>query len=173
MFEQAIPLGLQIWDLAVKTGTAVLAVVGGFLGARKYLDDKKRAAEDARENSIRAIALAKVDSVKTFSAKKQEIYFDLVKTTAFISNRYNRPGWQTAVDHFWILFWGAIPIVADERVSKALDEFADRLDHPDVNEGIPLRNASMDLARACRQSLAETWDTYLVEYEKSKRAGAR
>lgn len=173
MLQQAETLSLHIWDLAIKTGTGLLAVVGGLLAVRKYLDDKKRAAEDAAETARKTIALAKADSIKPFSAKKQEVYFDLLKTTAFISNRYNRPGWQKAVDHFWILFWGAIPIVADEQVATALDDFADKLDHPDVDEGIPLRNASMELARACRRSLAETWDTYLMEYEKSIRAGTR
>ena len=81
----------------------------------------------------------------------------MLETTAFISNQQNTPGWDKAVDHFWILFWGSVPVVADEQVSKAVDRFADALDTPNIYEGIPLRNASMELARACRRSLAETW----------------
>ena len=109
MFEAAVNPHLQIWDLAVKTGTALLGVGGGLLAVRKYLDDKKKAAADANETALKEIATAKADSVKPFSAKQQDVYFDLVTTTAVIANQYGRPDWDKAVDHFWVLFWSAVP----------------------------------------------------------------
>jgi hypothetical protein len=42
-------------------------------------------------------------------------------------------------------------MVADDQVALAVDAFSVALDDPD--NGVFLRNRSMDLARACRQSL--------------------
>ena len=157
-----------VFEFALKAIASLIALVGAYLAVRKYFDEKGKANETAR-----------TESQKPFSAKQQEIYFDLLSTTALLANRNNieDPDRVEAEKHFWVLFWGAIPMVADEGVSAALDRFAetlDKLEKPgDPQKGIAMRNASMDLARACRRSLGESWNVPLQHYEKSNQAGKR
>ena len=161
--------GHSIWDEAIKVTAWVLGIATGAAGAWKYLDQKKDAhAKDllARRDALdkqvfeeaRADATRRLEIRKPFSLKQQEVYFDLLNTTAILSNRtVGEPEWWTASNHFWILFWGVVPVVADEAVGAAVNYFSECLDDPGAQNGIPLRNASMDLARACRSSLGEAW----------------
>ena len=147
---------LQYWQLATGAITSLIAIVGALLAVFKYIDEKRKSNETAR-----------VESQKPFSAKQQEIYFDLLNTTAFLSNRDPQdPDWEKVWSHFWVLFWGAVPMVADEDVSIKLDAFAEATD--DMNDGVRLRNASMDLARACRHSLGTSWEVDLKHVTKTE-----
>jgi hypothetical protein len=85
--------------------------------------------------------------------KRQEVYFQLVSSTATIGNAISKdPERVKAETQFWQLFWGACPMDGDSRVSAAADDFSVVLyERPD--DGVGLRNASMNLARACRKSL--------------------
>lgn len=49
--------------------------------------------------------------------------------------------------HFWELYWGDIPVVADKDVGSKVDAFANTLDHIEAIDGIAVRNASMNLGR--------------------------
>jgi hypothetical protein len=139
---------------------SLITLVGAFLAILKYLDEKQKANVTAR-----------TESQKPFSAKQQEIYFDLLSTTALISNgNPDDLDHAKAREHFWILFWGALPMVATEDVAAKVDAFSIALDNP--QDGIRLRNASMDLARACRRSLGEAWNIRLQEFPKSKNSTA-
>jgi hypothetical protein len=150
----------QKLELSLKAIGGFVALSGALLAVWKYLDEKRKANETAAS-----------EARKPFSAKQLEIYLDLVNTTAFISNRMDEAEWEPTVKHFWVLFWGGIPMVADEGVAKAVDDFADTITDPP--DGIAMRNASMNLARACRFSLGESWDVSLDHYAKSDRAGTR
>ena len=62
-------------------------------------------------------------------------------------------------------------MVANREVAIAADAFFVALD--DQDDFIPLRNASMDLARACRQALGTAWNLGLAEFEKGDAAIAK
>src|ERR1022692_4253976 len=150
-----------VFEFALKAIASLIALVGAYLAVRKYLDEKGKANETAR-----------TESQKPFSAKQQEIYFDLLSTTALISTSGKEDAaWGPAVDHFWVLFWGAVPMVADQGVSGMVDAFSEALDNPD--DEVALRNASMDLARACRRSLGEAWNMGLQQFPKSEAGTAK
>ena len=142
---------LELWLKAI---SSVIAIIGAFIAVMKYLDERKKLNETAR-----------TESQKPFHEKQQEVYFDLVNTTAFLSNWADSDQWQANLKHFWILFWGPVPMVANQEVSKRVDDFADTLtDQPNF---VDMRNASMNLARACRISLGESWNVDLQHYEVS------
>lgn len=147
--------------LILKAVGSVVALIGAYVGVLKYLEEKRKANETAR-----------TESQKPFSAKQQEIYFDLVMTTAIIGNRPRRdPDRRKAEKHFWVLFWGPIPMVANEEVAKAIDAFSDAMDTPE--NGLHLRNTSMNLARACRHELGEAWNRPLEPLKKATEANSR
>jgi hypothetical protein len=155
---------LQWWGFTLKAAASVVAIVGACLAVIKYLDEKSKANQTA-----------KIESQKPFSVKQQEVYFDLLSTTAFIANRVTEPSddpdRKHAIEHFWCLFWGPLPVVANQKVAVAADAFSVALDKP--MDFIPLRNASMDLARACRVALGIAWSIGLEEYSKGEAAIAK
>lgn len=129
------------WDIVVKAIGGAVALLGAGLTAATFLRDQ-RAATDARLEAAR----------KPFREKQQEVFYDLLRQTSRIGNtRHSSKARQEAVDAFWFNYWGPLPLVADEDVGRAADEFAVALDEP-TNE-VPLRNSSMRLAVACRRAL--------------------
>ena len=135
---------VQKFELAFKAIASVIALAGAIIAIAKYLDEK------AKENRT-----ARIEAQKPFYTKQQEVYYDLIETTAFLSNWPESSEWEDRRKHFWVLFWGPVPLVADEGVSIAVDKFSQILF--DDGDGVSLRNASMDLARACRRSLGFSW----------------
>jgi hypothetical protein len=132
----------DFWDAAFKGVGGVVAVAGVALALSKYFDERAKANQAAL-----------IEAQKPFYTKRQEIYFQLVSSTSTIGTMDKfEQSWQEAETQFWWLFWGALPMVADEQVAAAADAFSVALDeHPD--DGVLLRNTSMSLARACRKSL--------------------
>jgi hypothetical protein len=153
-------MNLATAEFIVRAATAAVAVVGVPLAVMKYLNEKKKGNETAQ-----------IEARKPFSAKQQEIYFDLVSTTSLISNGNSDDlDHAKAREHFWILFWGALPMVATKEVAVAADAFSVALE--DLTNDVALRNASMDLARACRRSLGKSWDVYMDDFDVSKASTA-
>jgi hypothetical protein len=90
---------------------------------------------------------------KPFLTKRQEVYFDLFAVSASIATKMQDDEHRKdAEDKFWQLYWGAFPVVADDKVSMAAWKFAKVLKDKSSNAA-RLQDASMDLARACRTSL--------------------
>ncbi|MBZ9604012.1 hypothetical protein [Phyllobacterium chamaecytisi] len=148
------------WDAVIKAAGGVAALGGAWLAFSKYLHEKTlaekaalKANQDALEEKARANQAALIEAQKPFSAKRQEVYYDLVSTTSTIANRgHDDPIRTAAEEKFWWLFWGGVPMVADKQVGVAVDTFMLVLVNKPHN-GEELRNKSMDLARACRRSL--------------------
>jgi hypothetical protein len=102
------------------------------------------------------------------------VYFDLLSTTGLISNAQASLTdlvRAEAMEHFWILFWGVLPVVANQAVAHAADNFSIALDKP--MDFVPLRKASMDLGRACRRALGTAWNIGFEEYPKGDAAIAK
>lgn len=166
-------------DAGMSLLPALIAVAGGLWALYKYLRDKKEGLEKDRALREQANKTAEIESQKPFTAKQQEIFFDLLATTSFIATREPEneeekkglPERDAAIRHFWVLFWGALPMVANQQVAIAADAFSVALDKQD--DFIPLRNASMDLARACRQALGTAWNLGIAEFEKGDAAIAK
>jgi hypothetical protein len=132
----------DFWDAVFKGMGGLVAIVGATVALSKYFDE--------REKANRA---ALIEAQKPFSTKRQEVYFQLVSATSTIGNRgSDDPLRKDAENQFWQLYWGAVPMVADDQVGAAVNAFHDAvLDYKD--DGVRLRNLSMNLATACRKSL--------------------
>jgi hypothetical protein len=140
----------NFWDVAFKAIGGLVAIVGAAVSLSTYFDETAKANQAAL-----------IEAQKPFSTKRQEIYFQLVSATAAISNKdRSDPVWGEAYAQFWLLFWGAVPMVADDEVGLAVNTFSVVLDNPD--DVVRLRNSSMDLAKACRKSLG------FVEYTRPR-----
>jgi hypothetical protein len=153
----------QWWDLAIKGVGGLVALIGAGIALFKYFTEKRKENETA-----------KIESQKSFLTKQQEIYFDLLAVSASIATKTQDIATKTqddehrkdAVDKFWQLYWGEFPVVADDKVSIAAWNFAEVLKN-DSSNAARLRDASMDLALACRTSLGQSWDIGLSIHRRS------
>ncbi len=169
------PSAYPYLDVLLPLLQTLIGVAGGLWAVYKYLRDKKETLDKERDLREQAIQTAKTESQKPFSAKQQQVYFDLLDTTSLIANLITEPDndlrRREAIQHFWVLFWGSLPVVADKDVAIAADAFSLALDKP--MDFVPLRNASMDLARTCRKALGEAWSLGLEQFDKSDAAIAK
>lgn len=134
---------IAVWDLVIKGAGGILALIGAWIAAHRYLDDRSKAIE-----------AASLEARKPFLERRQAVYVDLVETTAAIGTleNYAEPASILAERRFWAVYWGSLPLVTDEAVSRLVDEFSELLaDHS--QEWVRLRNLSMNIARACRASM--------------------
>ena len=140
----------DFWDATFKGAALIGAVVGAFASLRKYLDER-----------VKGNRAALLEAQKPFFESRQRVFYDLVQAASTIANHSpGSPARIDAQDRFWWIFWGTLPMVTDDDVSKAADTFNDLLD--DATPGVALLNASMDLARACRVSLS-AWNGEKVD----------
>jgi hypothetical protein len=135
------------WETLFKGAAGVVAIIGATVTVSTYFSEKRK------ENYNRLLI-----AQAPFFVKRQDVYFRLVATTAILGNvKLKSPERSDAESQFWRLYWGDVPLVADEPVANAIDAFSDALyplENPsEDNHGILIRNASMNLARACRSSL--------------------
>src|SRR6476620_12230032 len=123
----------DFWDVTFKAVGGLVAIIGAILALSKYFDEREK------ENRV-----ALIEAQKPFSTKRQEVYFQLVSTTSTLANSDpSGPAWKEAEEQFWWLFWGVVPMVADDQVGSAVDAFHHAiLDHRE--DGVLLRNLSMD-----------------------------
>lgn len=136
------PKQAAFWDILLKGVAGAIALAGALLAAQKFLSEQAAANEAAL-----------IEAIKPFAERRQAVYFELVSATALLGTLDDQKGdaWDAAKRKFWELYWGAVPMVADLDVGGAVNRFSAALDHPENRQH--LRNCSMDLARACRNSL--------------------
>jgi hypothetical protein len=95
------------WDIIVKFVGGLVAIVGAIVALSKTFEERAKANQAAL-----------IESQKPFITKRQEIYFQLVSATSVIGNKAsNDPAREKAISQFWLIFWGALPMVADHQVS--------------------------------------------------------
>jgi hypothetical protein len=95
------------WDIIVKFVGGLVAIVGAIVALSKTFEERAKANQAAL-----------IESQKPFITKRQEIYFQLVSATSVIGNKAsNDPAREKAISQFWLIFWGARPMVADHQVS--------------------------------------------------------
>lgn len=132
----------DFWDLALKVIGGIVAVTGASVAISKYFDEQRKANEAAL-----------MEARKPFVSKRQEVYKSLLSATAIISTRAPMDEERSRAEaDFWLIYWGVLPLVADDDVGAEADEFS-RLLSDEPQEDVALRNTSMNLARACRRSL--------------------
>jgi hypothetical protein len=165
-FKLSEPQSL-FWDIIAKTIGGVVALGAAVAAVWKYLDERTKTNQAAliearkrREERAKAAQVALIEAQKPFMTKRQDIYFQLVSETAWIGTKdASDPRREEAISQFWWLFWGPLPMVSDKNVAEAADKFSEILD---ANYEMPpgetdkhklLRNASMNLAIACRASV--------------------
>ena len=97
-----------------------------------------------------------VEAAKPFLEKKLKWCEEAVETTSSIANA--EPGAKTTsakVLRFRQLYWGVMGMVENQQITDAMMAFGDKLDARESSGS--LQGASIRLAHACRQEMADSW----------------
>jgi hypothetical protein len=97
----------------------------------------------------------RIEATKPFLERQLKLYTDATQAAATLATSKNAPALDAASTRFWALYWGELALVEDKRVEAAMVQFGRALEAGSV--GQQLQNASLALAHACRDSLADSW----------------
>src|SRR6185369_10509268 len=171
--SSSIEIDLKRADLRIKRldviakfiGTAVILVgiaVPFYQYTRTLEKDRqdrvdKKAAEEAQQAKQADAALR--EAQKPFLQRQTELYFEATGAAAKLATLEKGPERDNARKRFYELYWGDLSVVEDEIVETAMVRFHDKLDDFEKGkaEKFDLQEMSLELAHACRNSMARGW----------------
>jgi hypothetical protein len=134
--------GISI-DTFIKLLGAVSLVVGGAIGLWKYSDS------------------VEIEFRKPFWERQISLYFDATSSAATLASNSEADALRDAEAQFWNLYYGPLALVEDRKVATAMINFGQCLKE-NCSQG-ELKNLSLSLARACRESISTSWSIDLEE----------
>jgi hypothetical protein len=151
----------RLWDVVTKVIAAVGVITGGLWTVKKYFDDRANERSLAHQRA----KTAEVEARQPFSSRQLELYFEAVECASDIaSGPWEQQGPHLAA--FWRLYWGPLALVEDTNVSRAMIQFGKALE-ANASQG-ELKIYALELAHACRDSIAESWKITLSNVDTSR-----
>jgi len=97
-----------------------------------------------------------VEAGKPYLERKLKWCEEAVETAAFIAtSEVGAVAAATKTLRFWQLYWGVMGLVENQQVTDAMIAFGGKLSAKESPSS--LQGASLQLARACRQEMADSW----------------
>ncbi|MEN3974164.1 hypothetical protein [Emcibacter sp. SYSU 3D8] len=97
----------------------------------------------------------RIEARKPFLDKQLVLYTEATKNAATLATSDDEAELARAAQAFWSLYWGELALVEDRGVEAAMVGFGRGL-QAGADKG-EIRQLSLKLAHACRESLAESW----------------
>jgi hypothetical protein len=119
-------------------------VVAFSWGVFQFVASQKEQAETRR-----------IEATKPFLERQLRLYTEATQAAATLATSKETDELDEARKKFWSLYWGELALVEDKRVEAAMVRFGRALESGDVDQ--QLQQRSLELAHACRDSLAESW----------------
>ncbi len=140
--ERTLESWLKIIGIAIALGSFIF-------GGLEYLDARKMEIETRR-----------IEAAKPFLDLQLKLYKDATQAAARISTSSDKESGKE-LKRFWELYWGELALIENLGVDIAMRAFGkglnDRLSTSDMEQ------LSLNLAHACRESLAFSWGVDLWE----------
>lgn len=135
------PEDLETW---IKILTMVGAVIAFFWGVFQYLEGQREQTETRR-----------IEATRPFLERQLKLYTVATQVAAALATSTDERDISNAKIRFWALYWGELALVEDKRVEAAMVQFGRALE--EKGAGKDLDSFSLDIAHACRDSLADSW----------------
>jgi hypothetical protein len=145
---------LKIVGAIVALGGVIVTLGGLALGVANYLATIRRDAETRN-----------LEARKQYLTRQLELYTEATRAAAKIATSDQRTReFAAAQKRFWELYWGELSMVENAGVETAMKHMGNCMNGdcgscsrpPDSSEP-DLKRCSLDLAHACRRSLADSW----------------
>ena len=135
------PTSLEAW---IKILTLVGAVAAFIWGAYQFLSTQRNQAETRR-----------IEATRPFLDRQLKLYTEATQAAATLATSPSKEDISSAKQRFWSLYWGELALVEDKRVEAAMVQLGRAIEQGKV--GSEIQRLSLNLAHACRDSLAESW----------------
>jgi hypothetical protein len=135
-------------DVSVEVWLKLLTAAGGFatIGWALYqFNANQRAMAETR----------RIEATQPVLDRQLELYTAATQAAATLATSDDPARLTEANARFWTLHWGELALVEDADVEAAIVDFGAKL-----TDGAPrkaLEKASLKIAHACRNSLADAW----------------
>jgi hypothetical protein len=104
-----------------------------------------------------------------FLEKQLALCFEASDTAARLATETNREAWEQARLRFWRLYWGALCIVEDRDVERAMENLGELVPNHAVSDpNLPMKfleDPSLKLAHAARILILKSWNVRLQPLE--------
>lgn len=97
---------------------------------------------------------------KPFFDKQFELVFETSQIVAALATLSDHELWKEKRLRFWQLYWGELAVVEDHRLELLMQDYGDLLTAigDDFARRGDLKIPALDVARACRELLKDTWN---------------
>jgi hypothetical protein len=136
-----LPESLETWIKLLSLAGAAVAFAWGVYQFRSA----QRAHAETR----------RIEATRPFLDRQLKLYTDATQAAATLATSTKTDEIAASKSRFWSLYWGELALVEDHRVEAAMVEFGRLL--ADGKSGVQLQETSLQLAHACRDSLADSW----------------
>ena len=134
--------------MTFETGVKVLSILGAVAtfawGMFQYIENNKEQSESRR-----------IEATKPFLERQLKLYTEATQSAATLATSENPSERAAAIKRFWSLYWGELALVEDKEVEAAMVGLGKGLDRQ--ASPAELKQLSLKLAHACRDSLALSW----------------
>ncbi|MFZ3215130.1 MAG: hypothetical protein WA192_03635 [Candidatus Acidiferrales bacterium] len=143
-----------------------------------WRDKSRQELEAAALDAERARSTRRIEATKPFLERQLELYTAATRAAAIIATSRDPEKVRLATENFWQLFSGELALVENPEVASAMQNFgralatekdgnewqSDNQASQNANRNLEtekeaLRQLSLNLATACRNSLARSWGT--------------
>jgi hypothetical protein len=97
----------------------------------------------------------RIEATKPFLERQLNLYTQITQAASTLATETFVQEVDAASKIFWTLYWGELALVEDSRVEAAMVEFGRCLKSACTQHD--MQEASLKLAHACRDSLADSW----------------
>lgn len=168
----------DVIPLLVPVVTAVIAVAGFVFAVGNFAKEQRAHAESlANELKLQSNELdarTEQEFRKRFWEERLTLYRRASKLAATIATAGSLDMVRQERSEFWQLYWGELAIIEDKEVLSAMVAYGEELQRREGIQHDPkgpspasnirdLSQLSYQLARACRNSLAKTWEPVKLE----------
>jgi hypothetical protein len=145
---------LQRWATIVPLLIAALTFAWGVY---QYFRSEEARHEQLRGEREAEAVRRRIEATRPFLERQLQLYTDATRSAAIIATAPGGEDVRKANARFRELFWGELALVEDRSVEAAMVGFQRALesDAPPAE----LQQLSLQLAHACRDSLARSWNT--------------
>ena len=163
----------KLWDVVLRAGAGCVAIIGAAITVFKYFEDKARQRKQDLNAELRQMEQDRREKIKDFLQERQTVYRRLGLSLATIM--YYDPHdsrdveeWNSAKKKFYEIYWGEIPLVADDAVMDLLKPFSAKLHKAESKEDKEaLAEQVPTITEACRKSLEDEWKNIKEAEEQS------
>jgi hypothetical protein len=136
-----LPNNLETW---VKILTLLGGVIAFGWGVYQFMTNQRSQADTRR-----------IEATRPFLDRQLKLYTEATQAAATLATSSSKEELAAARARFWSLYWGELALVEDKRVEAAMVQLGQALERGAIGKDVA--QLSLNLAHACRDSLADSW----------------